>query len=93
MVRPRNAPLEYLDGGNQKRQRRQTGRSDRGTLRHRLHGVADRVGSSVIPPDLAFGRLLITAIPPALSVIGPGIERDNGIPAIDSMLTTAIAIP
>ena len=35
----------------------------------------------------------MTAMPPALSVIGPKASSEMMIPAIESMLMTAMAIP
>jgi len=39
------------------------------------------------------GNSLITAMPPALSVIGPNESSEMMIPAIDNIAITAIAIP
>jgi hypothetical protein len=42
---------------------------------------------------ISLGNLLITAMPPALSVIGPNESSEMMMPAIDNIAITAMAIP
>jgi hypothetical protein len=59
-----------LEGGEQ-RQRGERGRADREALADRGGGVADGVELVGAAADLLFGSSLISAMPPALSAIGP----------------------
>ena len=55
--------------------------------------VFPTASSSSVTVLVDSGRSLITATPPALSVIGPKASSEIMIPAMESMLMTAIAIP
>src|SRR5205814_8520378 len=55
--------------------------------------VVPTASSWSVTTRTSFGKLLITAMPPALSVIGPNESSEIMIPAIDNIDITAIAIP
>src|SRR5438067_2698667 len=55
--------------------------------------VLPTASSLSVTARTSFGKLLITATPPALSVIGPNESSEMMIPAIDNIDITAIAIP
>jgi len=83
---------QFLDIRSEKNQRGESRRRDRITLRNSFHRVADGIELVGHYAHL-FGKLLITAMPPALSVIGPNESSEMIIPAIDNIDITAIAIP
>ena len=80
-LRPRAAPAPLLRGGErvgrEQGERGEDRRADRVALRDRLGRVADGV-ERVRDPRASGGSFAISAIPPALSVIGPErVDRDD----------------
>ena len=88
----RDVRFQFFHVGAKQNERGQSGGSDGVTFGHRFHRVADRVELSVTLRT-SLGKLLMTAMPPALSVIGPKESSEMMIPAMDNIAITAMAIP
>ncbi len=55
--------------------------------------VLPTASSSSVRSRIDLGMPDMTAIPPALSVMGPKASREMTIPAMESMAMTAMAMP
>ena len=86
------AVLEVMRVVGEEHERREAGRTDRVAFGDGFGRVADGVERVGDVPDF-LGRFDISAMPPALSVIGPNASSATIMPVIDSIAVAAIAMP